>query len=121
MTPAPYAQQIIARVPWIEYGAEEHLDINLDGEPLRSRRFRVECQQGTLLPHLGDTAPLSRTAPSVHRDADTTYSEPEPLSYRSVGTSIFGRHSLESADGSECSIDGGSERSQPSFESYDAT
>ena len=47
------ALQQTARSAWIEYESAEELHINLDGEPMRSRKFRVECRPGALSVRLG--------------------------------------------------------------------
>jgi lipid kinase YegS len=44
-----------ARSPWIEYESSEELHVNLDGEPIRTRRFRVECRPGAISVHAGQT------------------------------------------------------------------
>ncbi|HSC84920.1 MAG TPA: lipid kinase YegS [Pseudomonas sp.] len=41
-----------ARLPWIEVEADEGLDINLDGEPLESRKLRFTARPGLLRVHL---------------------------------------------------------------------
>ena len=55
------ALQHTARSAWIEYESDEELHINLDGEPMRSRKFRVECRPGALSVRLGNS-PLLRAA-----------------------------------------------------------
>ncbi len=52
------AIQRTARSPWIEYTSNEELHVNLDGEPIRTRSFRVECRPGALQVRLGPTAML---------------------------------------------------------------
>ena len=47
------ALQHTARSAWIEYESDGELHINLDGEPMRSRKFRVECRPGALSVRLG--------------------------------------------------------------------
>ncbi|MCX5496395.1 lipid kinase YegS [Kaistia dalseonensis] len=47
--------QVTTRSPWIEYVSHEELYVNLDGEPVQSKRFRVECHPGALPVHLGQT------------------------------------------------------------------
>jgi hypothetical protein len=48
-----------ARSSWIEYESADDLNINLDGEPVVTKRFRVECRQRALLVRLGEGALLS--------------------------------------------------------------
>jgi lipid kinase YegS len=50
---------VTARSSWIEYESEDELNINLDGEPLLLKRFRVECRKRALLVHFGETPLLS--------------------------------------------------------------
>ena len=47
-----------ARLPWLEIEAREPLVLNLDGEPVESTRFRIECVPGRLRMHLPDACPL---------------------------------------------------------------
>src|SRR3546814_3664111 len=47
-----------ARLPWLEIEAEAPLVLNLDGEPVESSRFRIECVPGRLRMHLPDDCPL---------------------------------------------------------------
>ncbi len=56
------ARLVTARVPWIAYEAEDVLDVNLDGEPLRLRQFRVDCQESALRIQLRPGALLSKRA-----------------------------------------------------------
>jgi lipid kinase YegS len=53
------ATLVTARSAWIEYESEEFLNVNLDGEPMSSKRFRVECRNRVLPVRLGKTALLS--------------------------------------------------------------
>ena len=55
------ALQVKTRSAWIEYDSHDELHINLDGEPLKTRHFRVECRPASLRVHLGQT-PLNGTA-----------------------------------------------------------
>ena len=48
---------VTARSAWIEYESEDALNVNLDGEPMLSKRFRVECRKRALPVRLGK-APL---------------------------------------------------------------
>jgi len=41
-----------ARLPWLEIEADAPLVLNLDGEPVEARRFRIECVPGRLRMHL---------------------------------------------------------------------
>ena len=53
------------RLPWIEIAAETPLALNLDGEPVESAFFRIECVPGRLRMHLPPDSPLrSQPAPS---------------------------------------------------------
>ena len=53
--------QVKTRSAWIEFDSHEALHINLDGEPVKTRHFRVECRPASLRVHLGPT-PLNGTA-----------------------------------------------------------
>lgn len=53
--------QVKTRSSWIEYESHDELHINLDGEPVKTRHFRVECRPSALRVHLGQT-PLIGTA-----------------------------------------------------------
>ncbi|HEV7271737.1 lipid kinase YegS [Pseudoxanthomonas sp.] len=46
------------RLPWVELEADQPLTLNLDGEPLQSRRFRIECVPGRVRMHLPVACPL---------------------------------------------------------------
>lgn len=46
-----------ARSSWIEFDGEEPLFVNLDGEPVTTSRFRVECETRRLCLHVGPEAP----------------------------------------------------------------
>lgn len=41
------------RSPWIEFTSDTPLFVNLDGESVKKRKFRTECQPGCLLLHVG--------------------------------------------------------------------
>jgi lipid kinase YegS len=41
-----------ARVPWLELRSEAELHLNLDGEPITSKHFRIEVQRGAVRAHL---------------------------------------------------------------------
>jgi lipid kinase YegS len=60
------ARLITKRCSWIEYESEHDLNINLDGEPIVTKRFRVECRQGVLPVRLGET-PLLSAASTIGR------------------------------------------------------
>lgn len=47
-----------ARLPWVELEADQPLTLNLDGEPVQSRRFRIECVPGRVHMHLPVACPL---------------------------------------------------------------
>lgn len=47
-----------ARLPWVEIETSEELFINLDGEPLSGRHFRIETVPEALAIHLPKTSPL---------------------------------------------------------------
>ncbi|KAF1699409.1 lipid kinase YegS [Pseudoxanthomonas jiangsuensis] len=48
-----------ARLPWVELeSADGPLALNLDGEPVQARRFRIECVPGRLRMHLPADSPL---------------------------------------------------------------
>ncbi|MCL6712257.1 lipid kinase YegS [Pseudomonas sp. R2.Fl] len=47
-----------ARLPWVELSAAEPITLNLDGEPVRSRHFRITCVPGRLRMHLPPDCPL---------------------------------------------------------------
>ena len=53
---------VTARSAWIEYESADALNVNLDGEPMLSKRFRVECHKRALPVRLGKT-PLMSSKP----------------------------------------------------------
>lgn len=58
------------RLPWVEIESAEPLALNLDGEPVEARRFRIECVPGRVRMHLGADCPLFRAfAPSTRASA----------------------------------------------------
>jgi lipid kinase YegS len=59
------AQLVTKRSSWIEYESEQDLNINLDGEPIIAKRFRVECRRCALAVRLGESPLLS--APNFPR------------------------------------------------------
>ena len=56
---------VTARSPWIEYESENGLNINLDGEPMLAKRFRVECRERALPVSLPESPLLSSRLGSV--------------------------------------------------------
>ena len=61
------AQLATAQSPWIEVESADGLDVNLDGEPMLVKRFRVECLPRALPVRLGESAPLSRPHAAFER------------------------------------------------------
>ena len=53
-----------ARLPWVELSADAPFVLNLDGEPVESRRFRVDCVAGHARMHLPDGCPLLLESPA---------------------------------------------------------
>ena len=47
-----------ARLPWLEVEAPEGLDLNLDGEPMESRKLRFAAMPAVLRVHLPEDSPL---------------------------------------------------------------
>lgn len=47
-----------ARLPWLEVEAPEGLDLNLDGEPMESRKLRFAAMAAALRVHLPQDSPL---------------------------------------------------------------
>lgn len=47
-----------AQMAWVEIVADEPLTLNLDGEPVASTRFRIECVPGRVRMHLPPDCPL---------------------------------------------------------------
>ena len=61
-----------SRMPWLRIEAPEPLTLNLDGEPVTSRRFRIECVPRRVRAHLPQDCPLlsgycETEAPRAHR------------------------------------------------------
>lgn len=46
---------VTARGGWIEFESADELNINLDGEPMVARRFRIECRARALPVRLGES------------------------------------------------------------------
>ena len=55
------AKLITTRSSWIKYESDHGLNINLDGEPIVAKQFRVECRRSALTVRLGESALLSAT------------------------------------------------------------
>lgn len=53
--------EVTARSSWFEFESDEDLSVNLDGEPVKARTFRIECRPAAIRVHLGPT-PLFATA-----------------------------------------------------------
>jgi len=53
-------EQVAERVqaPWVEIEAEEPLTLNLDGEPVQARHFRIDCVPGRVNLHMALDSPL---------------------------------------------------------------
>ena len=53
-------EQVAERVqaPWVEIEAELPLTLNLDGEPVQARHFRIDCVPGRVNPHVALDSPL---------------------------------------------------------------
>jgi lipid kinase YegS len=49
-----------AQLPWLEIDAPEPLTLNLDGEPVESRHFRIDCVPGRVRMHIPASSPLLR-------------------------------------------------------------
>lgn len=47
-----------ARLPWVELEGDAPFVLNLDGEPVESDRFRIDCVAGRVRMHLPDQCPL---------------------------------------------------------------
>ena len=53
-----------ARLPWVELEADQPLTLNLDGEPVLSRWFRIECVPGRVRMLLPAECPLRMQPPA---------------------------------------------------------
>ena len=53
-------EQVAERVqaPWVEIDAEAPLTLNLDGEPVQARHFRIDCVPGRINLHVALDSPL---------------------------------------------------------------
>jgi lipid kinase YegS len=49
-----------SRAPWVEIDAQQPMTLNLDGEPVRARRFRIDCIAGRVRMHLPHDSVLTR-------------------------------------------------------------
>ncbi|SFR89536.1 lipid kinase YegS [Stenotrophomonas maltophilia] len=49
------------RLPWLQLESAQPLTLNLDGEPVQARRFRIDCVAGRVRMHLPDDCPLLAT------------------------------------------------------------
>ncbi len=52
-----------AKLPWVELASDAPFVLNLDGEPVESTRFRVECVAGRVRMHLPERCPLLLECP----------------------------------------------------------
>lgn len=66
-TGVPDAIAKTVRSPWIEFTGDAPLFVNLDGETVKKRKFRAECQPRSLLLHVGPDA--AGVAPLVGQSA----------------------------------------------------
>lgn len=59
-SPNDIAGQYVKRfsVPWIEWDADDMMPVNLDGEPIESKKIKFEVQPRTISLVLADTCPL---------------------------------------------------------------
>lgn len=48
------------RAPWVEIDAEQPITLNLDGEPVKARHFRIDCVPGRVRMHLPADSALTR-------------------------------------------------------------
>lgn len=48
-----------ARLPWVEIDAAAPMTLNLDGEPLEARRFRIECVAARIRARLAGRLPAA--------------------------------------------------------------
>ncbi|MEH6418193.1 lipid kinase YegS [Pseudomonas sp. CGJS7] len=52
-----------AQLRWVEIESPSELTLNLDGEPVRSRHFRIDCVAARVRMHLPDACPLLSASP----------------------------------------------------------
>lgn len=48
------------RAPWVEIEAQQPMTLNLDGEPVKARRFHIDCVAGRVRMHLPPNSELLR-------------------------------------------------------------
>ena len=48
-----------AKSPWFSYESTEDLHVNLDGEPIQAKSFRVECRPAAISVHIGNSPLLA--------------------------------------------------------------
>ena len=53
------------QLPWVALSAAEPLTLNLDGEPVTSTTFRIECVPSRVRMHLPADCPLRRNGATV--------------------------------------------------------
>ncbi len=58
-----------AQLPWVEIDAVEPLTLNLDGEPVESGHFRIECVPGRVRMHLPADSVLLKAQPVSNESA----------------------------------------------------
>lgn len=58
-----------AQLPWVEIDAAESLTLNLDGEPVESGHFRIECVPGRVRMHLPAGSTLLGAQPAASETA----------------------------------------------------
>lgn len=54
-----------SRLPWVEIDGDEPFTLNLDGEPVEARHFRIDCVPGRVRMHLPATCELLSATPGV--------------------------------------------------------
>lgn len=59
------AVAVKVQLPWVEVESPQAITLNLDGEPVESSRFRVECVPGRLRMHLPRDCPMLADAATV--------------------------------------------------------
>ena len=78
-----------AALPWVEIDCPVPLVLNLDGEPVEARRFRIECVPARITMHLPPAPPRRRraAAPSV-LDADAAAEAPDRAVHSALSRAI---------------------------------
>ncbi len=66
------------RLPWVHVSSELPMTLNLDGEPVQSRRFKVECVPGRLRLHLPVGCPLLGVPGNPGASDDVAPAPPAP-------------------------------------------